>query len=268
MMSRCLNQFNFQYCKSILDTLVQHGVDIDVDGAAWSAVNDAYNERDFISFVEKLSSGPLFNMFYNPITKDINYFGNLIYNVDVKDGNFHFFYVKNIPQLRIDKLERIEVGRHSTLILTYSDGVLKRASLETSFEKKYISFQDIDCLLPECMSEIRFGREVKKLLLELSSIPLPNNSGEYYNLIPNLFSSNGYDVLSEYLDDIEIQMLQDFFIRNKWRENVTLCRDYMGDIIRIIKDIIPDLINVGNYDKVKKLADAFEIDIWAISCGD
>lgn len=268
MMRRCLNRFNYQYCKNVLTTLVQHGVEIDVDSAAWSAVNDAYTERDFISFVEDLSSSSLFNMFYNSRPKDINYFGNLIYNVEVKDGDFYFSYVKNIPQLRFDTLERIELGNSSTLILTYSDGSLKRASLETFLGKNCISFQDIECLLPECMSEMRFGKEIKELLLNLSSIPLPDNSGKYYNLVSNLFTSNGYDILSEYLNDTEIQVLQDFFVRKNWRENVTLCRDYMGSIISIIKEIIPEIINVGNYDMVKKLADAFEIDIWAISCGD
>ncbi|MDE7463084.1 MAG: hypothetical protein K2M88_07980 [Muribaculaceae bacterium] len=266
MISKCLNQFNYQYCKNILDTLVQHGVVIDVERAAWTAVNDVYTECDFISFVEKLCRGPLFNIFYNPRQKDIDYFCNLIYNVEVKDGDFRFFYVKDIPLLHTDKLDRIQMGHYSTLILTYLDGSLKRATLEECFGKNEISLQDIDCLLPESMNEKKFGEEIKELLLGLSLIPLPNNSGLYYNLIPNLFDSKGYDILSDYLEDINIQVLQDFFIRNTWRENVILCRDYMYTIIKILKEIIPDIINIGDYDKIKKLADKFELDIWAISC--
>jgi len=263
-----LNQFNYQYCKNILETLVQHGVIIDVEGAALSAVNDVYTECDFISFVEKLSGGPLFNMFYNPSKKDVNYFGNLIYNVEVKDGDFHFTYVKDISNLHIDKLERIEVGSYSTLILTYLDGSLKRATLEEGFGKNEISFQDIECLLPESMNEKKFGEGIKKLLMELSLIPLPDNSGKYYNLIPHLFTNKGYDVLIDYIDDINIQVLQDFFIYNTWRENVILCRDYMYTIIEILNQIIPDIVNIGDYDKIKKLADKFILDIWMLSVDD
>lgn len=153
-----LNQFNYQYCKNILDILVQHGVVIDIESAAWSAVNDVYTECDFISFVEELSRGPLFNMFYNPRQKDVYYFGNLIYNVDIIDGDFHFSYVKDIPQLHTDKLQRIEMGHDDTLILTYLDGSLKRATLEKCFGKNEISLQDIDCLLPESMNEKNLER--------------------------------------------------------------------------------------------------------------
>lgn len=263
-----LNQFNYQYCKSVLEILVQHGVIIEVEGAAFSAVNDGYTECDFISFVKDLVKGPLFNIFCQSGNKSCDYFGNLILNVEIRNGEFQFTYVKDIPNMHIDKLTRIELGNYPTLILTYIDGTLKRALLEESFDKNQIILQDLNRLLPESMNEKKFGECVKSLLLELGQIPLPNHSGEYFNLISHLFTSEGYNVLADYVEDINIQVLQEFFIYNTWRENVTLCRDYMGTIIGILKEIILDIVNIGDYDKVKKLADEFELDIWALSFDD
>lgn len=264
-----LKDFSYQYCKQVVEILNQSGIEFPSKEVAWSAVFDEYDEDDFISFIKNAVNGHLISYSRLAKNKKVSEFLNLIYRVEIRDGEFCFIYIKELEFFKSHNVITLEAGAipdMDSLILTLESNQLYRIIFEMEFDNVSLLIEPINEFLPESCSWKLYRERLIKILSPIAQVELPDQNEEhFYNYLPLLLnnsSANQSDrlVLENYIDEPYLQCILELFsgqldiIQNA-------PRDSLHNYILILKEELPSLFYLPPVEdkKAREILDTLEV---------
>lgn len=269
-----LKDFSYQYCKQVVEILNQSGIELPSKEVAWSAVFDDYDEDDFVYFIKDAVKNHLISYFRLCKNKEVSEFLNLIYRVEIRDGEFYFIYIKELEFFKSHNVITIEIGaipKMDSLILTLESNQLYRIIFKMAFEDISLLIEPINELLPESCSWKLYRERLIKILSPIAQVKLPDQNEEhFYNYLPlvlNNSSANQSDrlVLENYIDEPNLQCILELF-SGQLDSIQNAPRDSLYHYILILKEELPSLFYLPPVEdkKAREILDTLEVRYFCV----